>query len=104
MPTIEVQMVSIASELADLRLMRMSPAEEAALIARAQTGDMEAFCELAATHQRSLYLLALKYSGNHHDAEDLTQEVMLNAFRAIHQFRGMSSFRTWLARIMGNSL
>jgi RNA polymerase sigma-70 factor, ECF subfamily len=103
MPTIEVQMVSIASELADLRLMRMSPAEEAALIARAQTGDMEAFCELAATHQRSLYLLALKYSGNHHDAEDLTQEVMLNAFRAIHQFRGMSSFRTWLARIMVNS-
>ena len=83
--------------------MRMSPAEEAELIARAQTGDVEAFCELAANHQRSLYLLALKYSGNHHDAEDLTQEVMLNAYRAIHQFRGMSSFRTWLARIMVNS-
>jgi RNA polymerase sigma-70 factor (ECF subfamily) len=83
--------------------MRMSPAEEAELIARAQTGDVEAFCELAANHQRSLYLLALKYSGNHHDAEDLTQEVMLNAYRAIRQFRGMSSFRTWLARIMVNS-
>ena len=83
--------------------MRMSPAEEAELIARAQTGDVEAFCELAASHQRSLYLLALKYSGNHHDAEDLTQEVMLNAYRAIQQFRGMSSFRTWLARIMVNS-
>ena len=103
MPTIQVQIVSIASELAELRIMRMSPAEEAELIARAQTGDVEAFCELAANHQRSLYLLALKYSGNHHDAEDLTQEVMLNAYRAIHQFRGMSSFRTWLARIMVNS-
>jgi len=102
-PTIEAQIVSIASELAELRIMRMSPAEEAELIARAQTGDVEAFCELAANHQRSLYLLALKYSGNHHDAEDLTQEVMLNAYRAIHQFRGMSSFRTWLARIMVNS-
>jgi RNA polymerase sigma-70 factor, ECF subfamily len=94
--------VSIASELAELR-MRISPAEEAELIARAQTGDTEAFCALAANHQRSLYLLALKYSGNHHDAEDLTQEVMLNAYRAIHQFKGMSSFRTWLARIMVNS-
>ena len=83
--------------------MRISPAEEAELIARAQTGDVEAFCALAANHQRSLYLLALKYSGNHHDAEDLTQEVMLNAYKAIQQFRGMSSFHTWLARIMVNS-
>src|SRR5437762_4518336 len=83
--------------------MRMSPAEEADLIARAQTGDAEAFCKLAANHQRSMYVLALKYSGNHHDAEDLMQDVMLNAYRAIHQFKGMSSFRTWLARIMMNS-
>src|SRR6266566_3261081 len=83
--------------------MRMSPAEEAELIARAQRGDVETFCELAANHQRSLYILALKYSGNHHDAEDLTQDVMLNAYRAIHQFKGMSSFRTWLSRIMMNS-
>ena len=94
--------MSIAYELAELR-MRMSPAEEADLIARAQTGDAEAFCELAANHQRSMYVLALKYSGNHHDAEDLMQDVMLNAYRAIHQFRGMSSFRTWLSRIMVNS-
>src|SRR5215831_3820673 len=83
--------------------MRMSAAEEAELIARAQQGDMDAFCELAACHQRSLYVLALKYSGNHHDAEDLTQDVMLNAYRAIHQFKGMSSFHTWLSRIMVNS-
>src|ERR1700720_976252 len=83
--------------------MRMSTVEEAELIARAQHGDVEAYCELAASHQRNLYILALKYSGNHHDAEDLTQEVMLNAYRAIHQFRGMSSFHTWLSRIMMNS-
>lgn len=83
--------------------MRMTPAEEAELIARAQGGDVEAFCMLAANHQRSLYVLALKYSGNHHDAEDLTQEAMLNAYRSIHQFRGMSSFHTWLSRIMVNA-
>src|SRR5215467_6281741 len=83
--------------------MPISPAEEAQLISQAQRGDTEAFCRLATQHHRSLYVLALKYSGNHHDAEDLLQDVMLNAFRAIHQFRGMSSFRTWLARIMMNS-
>ncbi len=82
--------------------MRISPAEEADLIARAQKGDAEAFCQLAANHQRSLYIIALKYSGNHHDAEDLTQEVMFNAYRAIRQFKGMSSFHTWLSRIMVN--
>ena len=82
--------------------MRISPAEEADLIARAQSGDVEAFCQLAANHQRNLYVLALKYSGNHHDAEDLTQEVMINAYRAIRQFKGMSSFHTWLSRIMVN--
>lgn len=82
--------------------MRM-PSDEAELIARAQSGDVEAFCELAANHQRNLYVLALKYSGNHHDAEDLTQEVMLNAYRAIRQFKGMSSFRTWLSRITVNA-
>ena len=83
--------------------MRTSPVADSELIARAQRGEVEAFCRLAANHQRSLYLLALKYSGNHHDAEDLTQEVMLSAFRSIRQFRGMSSFHTWLSRIMVNA-
>jgi RNA polymerase sigma-70 factor (ECF subfamily) len=89
--------VSIANEIV------MSPAVESELIARAQRGDAGAFCELALHHHRSLYVLALKYSGNHHDAEDLMQDVLLNAFRAIHQFKAMSSFRTWLAKIMVNS-
>ena len=83
--------------------MAILPAVEVELIARAQRGDAEAFCALATHHHKSLYLLALKYSGNHHDAEDLMQDVMLNAYRAIQQFRGMSSFRTWLSRIMMNS-
>src|SRR5262247_2201559 len=83
--------------------MAISPAEEAELVSRAQRGDADAFCRLATQHHRSLYVLALKYSGNHHDAEDLMQDVMLNAYRAIHQFRGMSSFHTWLSRIMVNS-
>ena len=83
--------------------MPTSPAQEPELIALAQNGDTEAFCVLASRHHRSLYVLALKYSGNHHDAEDLMQDVFLNAYRAIRQFKGMSSFRTWLARIMVNS-
>ena len=58
---------------------------------------------LVASHKRSMYALALRFSGNHHDAEDLVQEVLLNAYKAIDRFRGDSSFHTWLHRIMVNS-
>jgi len=50
-----------------------------------------------------MHALAMRFCGNHHDAEDLVQEVFLNAYRAIDRFRGDSSFHTWLRRIMVNS-
>jgi RNA polymerase sigma-70 factor (ECF subfamily) len=50
-----------------------------------------------------MHALALRFCGNYHDAEDLTQEVFFNAYRAIDRFRGDSSFHTWLRRIMVNS-
>ena len=80
----------------------ITPAEPE-LIARAQRGDMDAFCLLVSGHQRVMLALALRFSGNHHDAEDLVQEVFLNAYRAIGRFRSESSFHTWLRRIMVNS-
>jgi RNA polymerase sigma-70 factor (ECF subfamily) len=83
--------------------MQLVSVADSELIRQAQDGDVNAFCLLAARHQRSLYLLALKFSGNHHDAEDLTQDVMMNAFRSIRQFKGLSSFHTWLSKIMVNA-
>ncbi len=50
-----------------------------------------------------MYLLALKYTGNHHDAEDLAQEVFMKAYKAIGSFRANSSFKTWLSRITVNA-
>jgi RNA polymerase sigma-70 factor (ECF subfamily) len=73
------------------------------LIRRAQTGDTEAFCELAKGYQRRLYLLALHYCRQREDAEDLSQEVWLKAFRAIGKFRGESGFYTWLRQIAINA-
>jgi RNA polymerase sigma-70 factor (ECF subfamily) len=81
----------------------MTPPTETELIAKAKRGDMDAFCLLVSGHKKSMYVLALRYCGNHHDAEDLSQEVFLNAYRAIERFRGESSFHTWLRRIMVNS-
>jgi len=78
-------------------------ASEAALIRGAKGGDREAFCQLARLYERRLFALALYYCRDAHDAEDLSQEVWLKAYRAIGSFRGESSFYTWLRRIAINT-
>jgi RNA polymerase sigma-70 factor, ECF subfamily len=76
---------------------------EAELIERAKSGDREAFGLLARNFERRLYALALYYARDAHDAEDLSQEVWLKAYRAMNSFRGESSFYTWLRRIAINT-
>ena len=76
---------------------------EAELIRGAKTGDREAFCLLAQNYERRLYQLALHYCRDRHDAEDLSQEVWLKAYRSINSFRGDASFYTWLRRIAINT-
>lgn len=73
------------------------------LIRRAQGGDVEAFCRLAREYERRVYALALHYCRRPEDAEDLSQEVWLKAFRSLGGFRFESSFHTWLRRIMVNT-
>ena len=73
------------------------------LIQRAQSGDCDAFCELAGNYERRIYSLALHYCRDPHDAEDLSQEVWLKVYKAIGRFRGDSSFYTWLRQITINA-
>ncbi len=61
------------------------------------------FREVVAAHQRAIYYLAFDLTGNHHDAEDLAQEVFIKAHRALDQYRGDASMRTWLRRIAINT-
>jgi RNA polymerase sigma-70 factor (ECF subfamily) len=75
---------------------------EAGLIERAQAADAEAFAELAGRYERRIYSLALHYSHDAQDAEDLSQEAWLRAFRAINTFKGESSFYTWIRKITIN--
>ncbi|MEA2174226.1 MAG: hypothetical protein QOD00_1818 [Blastocatellia bacterium] len=76
---------------------------ESELIRRSQAGDQEAFGALARAFERRIYVLALHYCRDPHDAEDLSQEVWLKAYKAIHGFREESSFYTWLRQIVINS-
>jgi RNA polymerase sigma-70 factor (ECF subfamily) len=78
------------------------PATEAELIARAQAGDVAAFERLSGAYADRLFMLLLRLLGDRGEAEDVAQEVMLRAWRGIAQFRGRSSYFTWLYRIAVN--
>ena len=77
--------------------------QEHELIERAQAGDQEAFCLLARSYQRRIYALALHYTRDPYEAEDLSQEVWLKAYRALSSFRGEAGFYTWLRKITVNT-
>ncbi|HXR37908.1 MAG TPA: RNA polymerase sigma factor [Terracidiphilus sp.] len=75
---------------------------EANVLARAQSGDHQAFSQLYSLHKRRIYSLCLRMVGNIAEAEDLTQEAFLQLHRKIATFRGDSAFSTWLHRLAIN--
>lgn len=75
---------------------------EATLIAQCVAGDEQACSDLVAAHQRMVYQLSLHLLGDHNEALDLSQEVFLQVFRVLPRFRGQSSLRTWIYRIVVN--
>jgi len=75
---------------------------EASLIQRCAARDEDACAELVTEHQRMVYQLSLNLLNDHNEALDLSQEVFLRVFRTIHTFRGHSSLRTWIYRIVVN--
>jgi RNA polymerase sigma-70 factor (ECF subfamily) len=72
------------------------------VVARAQQGEAEAFEELFQQHKQRVYSLCLRMIGNTAEAEELTQEAFMQAFRKMHTFRGESAFSTWLHRLSVN--
>ena len=73
------------------------------LIARAKAGDRAAFDELVkATYQR-VHALALRLTGNEHDADDVVQDTYVRAFNGLRKFREDARFSTWLHRIVVNA-
>jgi len=75
---------------------------EAALIQRCAARDEDACAELVTEHQRMVYQLSLNLLGDHNEALDLSQEVFLRVFRTLPTFRGQSTLRTWIYRIVVN--
>ena len=72
------------------------------LVRRAQNGDPSAFDEIVERHKGAVFRAALAALRNREDAEDVTQETFITAYRKIDTFRGESQLRTWLSRIAWN--
>jgi RNA polymerase sigma-70 factor (ECF subfamily) len=77
---------------------------EAALIERCLAGDEAANAALVFEHHRLVLGLATHLLGDREEALDLSQEVFLRVFRTLHRFRGHSSLRTWIFRIVVNQV
>ncbi len=75
---------------------------EAALIRRCAARDEDACAELVTEHQRMVYQFSLNLLGDHNEALDLSQEVFFRVFRTLPGFRGQSTLRTWIYRIVVN--
>src|SRR5579872_643994 len=71
-------------------------------IARARSGDGDAFRFLVERHSRNVFRLAFRMTGNEQDAEDVVQETFLRAYRQLGKYESRSSFSTWLFRIASN--
>lgn len=77
--------------------------DELRAIARAKKGDAEAFSALVEAYETSVYRLALRMCGNAHDAEEVTQEAFLAAWKGLPAFRGESKFSSWLYQLTSNA-
>jgi RNA polymerase sigma-70 factor (ECF subfamily) len=69
-------------------------------IRRWRDGDAEAFVELVERHQATVYNIARRLLGNDDEAQDTAQDAFVRALEALPGFRGESSFRTWICRIV----
>jgi len=72
------------------------------LVRRFCEGDEAAFDQMVLRYRKEIYRVAYRITGNHAEADDLAQEAFFKAYRALKQFRGDSTLKTWLCRIVSN--
>lgn len=83
--------------------IRFNAIDQAALLERASSGDREAIGELYETTFEAVYAFAIRFAGNHEDAEDITAATFERALRLLPAFHsGAVPVQAWLVRIARN--
>lgn len=81
----------------------MSEKQNGKLLMAAKAGDEHAFASLVHAYQDKVYSLAYYMTKNHHDAEDVAQEVFLKIWRALPSYRGEHEPDAWIMKIAKNA-
>src|SRR5688572_4443293 len=66
-------------------------------------GDKQAFAQLVDRYQNYVFTLALRMVKSREDAEEVSQDIFVKAYRSLADFRGASKFSTWLYTIVNTS-
>jgi RNA polymerase sigma factor (sigma-70 family) len=88
-------------QLVDTAVLR-APETDQQLVARAKSGDRNAFAALVERHYDFIHRTACKWLGRRQDAEDIAQEVCVKLATVIQSFDGRSAFTSWLYRVTLN--
>ena len=80
----------------------MTREQEAQIVRRVLEGDVNAFEDLVTEHEKGVYAIAQRMTGNAEDAADMAQETFIKAYNSLSSFRGDSKFSVWLYRIATN--
>ena len=72
------------------------------LMKRVGSGDKTAFKELVQRNQRVVAGIIYRYTGNHHDVEDLAQDIFLKVYKAAPRYVPRAQFKTWLYKVIAN--
>jgi RNA polymerase sigma-70 factor (ECF subfamily) len=80
----------------------LSTMDDAAVVSQALAGDTEAFAILVDRHASVCLRYATRMLGSREDAEDVMQEALMRAFRALMSYDTARDFRTWLLSIVAN--
>jgi len=83
--------------------MKDKKISDVALVDEFKAGDLEAFEEIIARYESKVMNLALRFTRNQEDAEEVMQDVFTTVYRKIEGFRGQSAFSSWLYRIVVNA-
>ena len=73
------------------------------LISQVLSGDQQAYAGLVNRYQNYVFTLALRFTKNREDAEEVSQDIFIKAYRALSDFRGASKFSTWLYTIVNTT-
>ena len=75
---------------------------DAELVKRARNNHMSSYQQLVERYKKKIYFTSLSILGNHHDAEDVLQETLLQALRSLDRLRYPEGFGAWIVRIAYN--